>query len=377
MLFGAFYGFHFNSTALKSSDSYQHRLEFERMQNEASLGKYLIEELQNHGDIGIPLLRYSVSRFTGNVSIYFAVIGGVFMLLMGKSIVLLITEFYNQNAILIDHRIIALMLLYLFAFIYSLVTINAVRFPIATHAFILGCILTYLRQNKSGYLLIFASPLIHLAMWIAVGIFLVSILITRNIRFFVAISLAVISLFPSIASIQLSSVENRIRKSEVEAVSKRSNYLQENYISTAELGASKKNWYVNLRYDFIRLLLHLLSLYFLLKYKFYKIPFKYIDLLIYSVLLMSIGRLLADSMHSVGRFISVGNLLFIAWLLYSTGYTFISKISFRIPFYLAFSLFMIVEIRVFFYFTTVDVILSNPVLGIFYKSDIVMNQLIK
>lgn len=380
IFFGVFFGYHFSSSALQSSDSYQHAIAFKKVSSENNIVAYVYEEFLTHGDIGIPILRYTISRFSSSEAVYFAVVGGLFMLFASQSLRLLLRlNSYNGSLNKTDRRVGAFFIL-IFFFVYGLVTINAVRFPIAVQIFILGFLLSSVLNTKKkvlGYVLMFVSPFFHLGLWIAIAIYLCSKILPEKVLLYTSTILIVISLLPFKYEFDMSRFSQSLGASEYEALSKRRNYVSEDYIEQSEVGRSSKNWYVTFRYDYLSFVFRILILWIFINYRERVFFQKTTRIFSFAILLIGLASVLSHSMHSIGRMGSIGLMLLIIWLIAYGLRELELNWLLRWNIYLSTVLFIIVEMRIYFYFTTIDVLVSNPILSVFFRSGYELDNFIR
>lgn len=369
-LVGGFFGFTLISTALETSDSFQHRISFLHSHDYGGLLTYIKIQFLEHGDVVIPLLKYLVRSLSDNSDIFFALIGFLFMLFLSVNYVFL--RYTIQG--LRKTGVIGICLGISFLTIYSLVSINAVRFPLASQIFIYGMICFVQKREKRGAVFLILSGFTHLGLWIPVFVFGIVFISKQRLLFF-SILLLILGWIPY-NFISSQSFFDSLSSTNVKAVSKRKNYANEKYINKSLKGASGKNWYVNFRFKFLLLNFSLIILLIYRRFKSQLGSSPFIMFFITGTLLIGFGLLFENTIHSFRRYYLVGMLISIIGIapIFANNWKLPNLL--RYSFIFAVGIYSIVEVRTFFYFTSLDFIVSNPIVAILVKSDFALENLL-
>lgn len=370
--FCAFYGFTF-LVDRTSSDAFIHIREFQSLAENTNLGllNYLELIYREEADLLIPLVKFFVSRFTDSPKVLLMFIGLIFGYFYARNVTNLLSLSHKKRTYF------AILVLTLFSFIYAPWEINAFRFPIATHIFILGIFsLFYLKERKAwGWILL--SPFVHFTFLIAVGL-LVLFLIIGN-RLTVYMSIFIFSLFFS-GNLEVSQLLNTLPDTGIKSIEKRKvSYTDEEYITLNQTNDSIKNWYVLGRLFVLKVMVVLFSL--IVFYKVRKNKREVFNgitqFLGLSLLMMSFSNLLAGQVASIGRFLNLGQMIFLLSLfLYAIHYSWRPNVIYSTLFTACVLLYVVVDVRIGFYSISLDTVLSNPIIAAIAQSDLNFDEIL-
>jgi hypothetical protein len=161
------------------SDAYSHALKFQSFYNKPFEELYVIlgdffnlrgEEL----DVYVPMVNFTVSRFTMDYSYIFAVHAAVFGFFYLKSISLIYDEFKGK----VNGK--AMLFLFMFIGLFSIHQINAVRFYTAMWMWIWGLLRLLKTKKLANVLICLGASLIHFGVTMASGMALLFFLLGRR-----------------------------------------------------------------------------------------------------------------------------------------------------------------------------------------------------
>ena len=214
-----------------------------------------------------------------------------------------------------------------------------------------------------------------MGLWLAVFLFIVVHLFGKKM-----LPAYLLLLFVSCLPINLASgnFSELSPTTEIRAIEKRKNYMSNEYLTQTKNGVKNKNWYVQFRFKYVLLVINILVLFLAVKNYRYLKNSKMVNLLMLGIVLIGVGQLLEWSIHSFRRYYMVGQMVILIPIVHL-----LSERKLHIPKFLVQNLalsiviYLIVEFRVFFYSTTIDFLISNPIIAIFYKSQVSLNELIR
>lgn len=272
---------------------------FSEFQNEFS------DEDNNKADVFEPLLVFTVSRVTSNPHIMFAVYGLLFGFFYSRNLSYILDKISSSNTKKV------LLLLLLLAFLNPFWNIGGFRYWFATQIFLYG-LLRYFFENKKDYLLwLGLTPFVHFSYLFPILVFLIYRIVgDRTIIYFVYFSVcfflgkidipfftSLLSFIPSKAIQQKASV-----------------YTNESYVEkVVGFDNASLNWYAVFSSRFLYWFILITIVFCFLKYrKLILEQFKPI----FSFILFYMGTtLLLVSVPSMSRFLVLGNLLVVSFLI--------------------------------------------------------------
>jgi hypothetical protein len=263
---------------------------------------------------------------------------------------------------------------------YSLVVgiwdIGGIRWNIAALIFFYGTILYIMDGNKNGLFFIFSTVFVHWSFPIAIVFFIVYV-IFKN-RPYIYFSLFVFSFFVTELNIDFfrGLLESFAPKS---ILNSRESYLNENYIELLSDKSSKLAWYILYYLKILKWLLLLLTSYiFIVERKSIENnqPLVF-NLLNFGMFFYGVFNLLSV-LPSVGRFLSIGNLLLLMFLFFYLQYS--EKGLPQILRYISIPVlvfFIIIRIRIGFDFIGIWSVFGSPIFVYFVDNNLPLINLVK
>ncbi len=321
-------------------------------------------------DVIETIVIFTVSRFTDNYHVLFAVFGLIFGYFYSRNIWYL-TDLAGKGIVTENIPIILT-----FAFVVGFWEINGFRFWTATHIFLFGT-LPYLFEGKKNYLgfavlavfmhFSFILPLLVLGFHIITG--------KRTSVYFV---LFVLTFF--VKELNLTQLGEYLTANLPEIFLPRvKGYVNEEYASGISEIYAKANWYVvyyqlALKWSVVVLMAGI----FFYGNAFLKANKNFDRLFSYTLLLYSVANIFS-LIPSGGRFLSLANLFAIAliffYLQYAPKIKSIRKLMFfAIP---ALSLYVIVALRIGIQAMGILCVVGNPLLRIFINADVTVLEVLK
>lgn len=263
---------------------------------------------------------------------------------------------------------------------YSLVVgiwdIGGIRWNIAALIFFYGTILYIMDGNKNGLFFIFSTVFVHWSFPIAIVFFIVYV-VFKN-RPYIYFSLFVFSFFVTELNIDFfrGLLESFAPKS---ILNSRESYLNENYIELLSDKSSKLAWYILYYLKILKWLLLLLTSYiFIVERKSIENnqPLVF-NLLNFGMFFYGVFNLLSV-LPSVGRFLSIGNLLLLMFLFFYLQYS--EKGLPQILRYISIPVlvfFIIIRIRIGFDFIGIWSVFGSPIFVYFVDNNLPLINLVK
>jgi hypothetical protein len=354
-LFCGFYGLTF-SPVRNTMDSFRHREDFVMWTTERELTfDSFVEKLYSddvkYVDVFMPVLKFVVSRFTDSPNYFYGVLGLLFGFFFSRNIWFLIDYFkipLNKYAILC---------IFIFAFVVPPWEINSFRFWIATHIFVYYCFRIFFMKSKTAYLGLLFTPFIHFGYIFALVLFAAYKLIGNRLHIYFIIFIASVLL----NEIDLSVIQNAIPKSSISVLDKKTNaYTNEGYIAERALKM------VPLKYTTV-----LLILLVYIKYKKELNTSPLLPLVCFGMFAFAISHALMNSVPVFGRYNRMALLLVYSFLfLIFMGRKDTDWYRKIYPLHLAAGIFfIIIDVRASFDTATIDTLISNPIVSLFYQSN--------
>ena len=365
-----FYGLSFVISPESTSDSVRYASRLSLMFNENwSLNTVFANFYLDDGalDIYQPLVTFFVSRFTDNYNVLFSIFGLVFGFFYSRNIYIILNEAsfkLNTNQIL---------LIVLFGFIISIASgINGVRMWTASHVFIYGVLLYFVKFNKRGLLFIFTSFLFHWSFLLPISIFIVFLIGKKFLSIHILILLYVLTFGLSTLDFNIDSsiFQNEIPLEGLE--SKTNAYLNSNYVEKVK--NTEQSFFITLNSFLTNFYFLIVLLYLYLLKRRNLVNFKYLELFLFILFFISISNLLT-LIPSGGRFISIARILCLGFILI---YTFkyrdlqFQKLQLLLSPILFFLL--IVQFRFFINYIDFSFFFGNPIINIFLDKGIPLGE---
>jgi len=375
--FCVFYGLTFTigfETAGSDINRYIEELQYLNNRYEYSTND-IINYFQASGEVDVLriFLSYIISRFTDSGTI----LTTVYAIIFGF--------FYSRNIWyvfgLLDGKLSLLEKLILFSFILIIPIwlLNGFRMWTAFHIFFYGLLPFIFENKKSKLIFVYLSFFVHFSYIIPIGIVLLYILLGNRLNIYFIVFL--VSFFISEINITFFNqyIENYAPRS---IVDRSSSYRNEDVIE-AEKEASIENtkrWYVKWHSLALRWALFLsITFLFIFGNPIIKIYPEWRKLFSFVLLFFSFGNILM-LIPSGGRFNKHASFLALIMIVlylnqYYSDIKFKRLITILSPVFL---LFIIVSVRMGFYFTSITTIIGNPLIAVFNIGETVsLNDLIK
>ena len=362
-LFCTFYGYTFYPIR-NTMDSFRHREDFLRWASERNMTfDYFVSRLYGDDvsfvDVLFPLLKFVVSRATDNPNIFYGILGCLYGYFFSRNIRFIL----NHYKLKVDKY--SLVFLFMFAFTIPLWEINSFRFWLAAHIFVLAVFKILFHKKKAPYIGLFITPFIHFGFAFALLLFFMYKLIGNRIKLHFMICVASVFL----GQLNLAkSLQSMMPSTSIEMIDKKTTgYTSEGYIEERAEGAATLNWYVRLKSAPVKYLTLLVIGFIYFRHKSDLLPLFCAGLFIFSISFM-----LMSSVPVFGRYNRIGQMLIYGFL-----FLFFVKNRDKVQWYRkifpyhfgAAALFIIVSVRSGFDTMTIDTLISNPLISMFYHSD--------
>jgi hypothetical protein len=370
--FCGFYGYTYNCTR-ETTDCYSHRADF-ILWHDKSMGwgdffGMLYGTSNDSIDLLLPLLKYAVSRFTGNPDILYLVLGLSFGYFLAKNIKMVYDEIGRTK-----NQFVYLFII-IFFFTIAPWEINSYRFWMAAQVFFFG-LFPYLikknTENRKKLFFILFTPLIHFSFVYVIVVTSLYLLLGNRTKLYIVMLFG--SLF--ISNIEYSTIKSALPETEISIVEGRKTaYLKD----SEREGVS--NWYVSGRQIPIKWMTILLIFLIYFKERKHLESSKYSSLFSFMLLFLALNLAFFSTIPQFGRFYR-NSLLF----LYAFLFLFFSENNLHqqkwvknfMPIYTAAALFwLIVEIRIAFDSLSIDTVLLNPIVAAIARFNIPVIDLIK
>lgn len=365
--FCTFYGYTFYPIR-NTMDSFRHRQDFVQWASEREMNfDYFMNRLYSEDvsfvDILMPLLKFLVSRVTDSPDFFYGVLGFIFGYFFSRNV------FFLLNFYKVKLPLYSILFIFMFAFVVAPWEINSFRFWLATHIFLFGCFKIFTQKNKLSYLYIFITPFIHFGYIFAIILFAIYKLIGNKVTLYFIFFIFSILL----NEVNVQSVKALIPETSVGVLDKKtSSYTSEGYIEDRAETAQQLNWYVGLKAKPVKYVTMLVVILIYFNYRKRLVKSELLPFFCIALFIFSLSYMLMNSIPVFGRYNRLGQLFLYGFLfLFFTKYkddniTWYKKIF---PFHVAAAaLFIIVDVRSSFDTMTIDAIISNPLLSVFYRS---------
>jgi hypothetical protein len=320
-------------------------------------------------DIAQKILTFIVSRFTDDYRFLFAAFG-MFMGYFLSRIVWFLAEKTVGRL-----KYLEVMVIIAFALVIGIWDIGGVRWNVAAVIFIYG-VLRYIISNEiSGLWICSSAVLVHWSFIFALLMFFAYKIIGDRIHIYFA--LFIVSFFLSelnldiIRSLFSSYAPGALQES-------RGTYLSQEYVDYRSEHYTTISWYISGHWQAIRYYILLFSIYFYARGRHYLSNYQpLLNLFSFTLFFYGVFNILSD-IPSVGRFLSIGNMLFLAvmfWTLRSTGRRF--PVFLRLVGIPVLILFIIVRMRIGFDFIGIWSVLGNPLFAYFAENNLSLIDIIK
>ena len=321
-------------------------------------------------DIYQPLLTWIVSLFTGNPAFLFGAFAAVFGF------------FYVKNLWIIFSRIDVKVgvLLFLFMMSYALVNpiwnINGVRMWTAAQVFLYGNLLFFLYKDKRGLLWSAVSLLFHFSFMFPVLLLLVWQFLPRKtwlvlllFGFYIATSF--------ISEINLLGVRNLLSFMPSIFQNKVDNYTNENYAKGIGVIKQATSFQVILAGNVTKWIVYVWATLVFLKRKNWKHNHDtYFQFFMFALFLGGFANL-ASNVPSGARFVTVANSLFYALFVLLLGRNYLKFYWIKLITLPIMAFAVIFSIRVGFEYIGILAVAGNPVIALFYGSQVPLIEFIK
>lgn len=372
-LFCVYFGFTFILAQGSSADSERISMRLVQMAGSEitlpNLFSFFYSPETGELDIVQSLLIFLVSRFSSDHRILYAIFGLFFGFFYTRNIWLIIAKTGKANNIFTG----LVLLGYIIA--VTIWDINGFRFNTAVHVFLYGLLPYFLLNNKKKLWASVFAILIHWSFVLPFIVFLIYILLKNRPRvyyvFFVVSTFMTILEFQAIRTLFETYAPAIIQES-------RSGYLNESYREGVTENLMATNWYVRGHLEVIKWYVFAAAsvLFFKGTAKLLKHPELY-NLFNFSLLFYSVFNVFSV-VPSVVRFITIGNILFLAVFFLSiqflqNPFPRILKLA-GIP---ALLLFIVVRIRIGFDYAGILLLIGNPVIAALLESQSPIIDIVK
>lgn len=373
LLFCGFYGFTFFPVR-DSMDSFRHRANFVEWAGEANLTfdqftTRLYSDDVKYVDVFMPLLKFVVSRFTDDVSVFSCILGLLFGFYFSRNIWTLI-EYSKEK--LSNYLILTVVT---FAFIIGPWEINSFRFWIAAQMFVYYGYRYLVLKKKRHLIGLLVTPFIHFGFFFTIIIFGAYKLIGNRPRvyFIMLMAALVLNNFP------IFNVQSMIPQTSLEGINKKtSSYTSEGYIEERAEAATALNWYVAFKVKPLTYTTFLIAFFLFLKRRKELLKSQFLSLFCFTIFLMSISFAIMGEVPTFFRYFRLSLLLFYGFLflfLANADQTWYKKF-YRLHLVVA-VFFMIIEVRIWFDTATIDTFISNPLIALVSQTYICVINFIK
>jgi hypothetical protein len=363
-LFIIFFGYTFVMFGQMDSTRYAERLVILSNQNVGSIADFLsliYEKETNYVDVLEPLVTFIVSRFTDNGRILFAVFGFIFGYFYSRNLWFLFS--FVEGKIKRE----SLPFLVLAAFVIAIWQVNGFRFWTAAHIFIFGFFTLHHGKFWKGLIIAATALFVHFSFALPFLLLIIHLLVgNRLIIFF---GLYFVSFF--VSEVNPVAIQGFTKNIPEVFQDRAKGYTSEEYRKEILKTYETANWYVTARYTALRYAINLLLIILFFRYQNQIISDPMFLALLCFALLLTSGTNLTRSVHSMGRFQAVADMIMFSFLfLFTQRYRF--KIFPRlvsISFLGAAALYVIVEIRIGFDTISLLTVLGNPIIAPFLSND--------
>jgi hypothetical protein len=363
-LFVAFFGYTFFVSSAMDSSRYSERLAYLSRQQAGSIPEFLsliYEKETGYVDILEPLITFTLSRFTEDSRILFAIFGFIF------------GYFYSRNLwFLFDYvdgkiKRESLPFLLLVAFVIAIWQVNGFRFWTAAHIFIFGLLTIHSGKLSKGVIIAISTIFVHFSFALPLLLLVFHLLVGNRLIIFFGIYF--FSFF--VSEINPTALQQYANNIPEVFQDRTKGYSNEEYRKKILKTYETANWYVTLRFTALHYSLNiLLAILFFRNRKLISNDAILIGLFCFALLLTSTTNLVR-SVHSMGRFQAVADVIMFSFL-----FILIQRNSFRIfprwaslSFLAAAILYIVVEIRIGFDTVSLLTVLGNPIIAPFLPND--------
>lgn len=323
-----------------------------------TFGSFLYSPETRYVDIAQPLISFSLSRFTQDPRILYAVFGLIF------------GYFYSRNIWYLLDRAgpklhpYSLVLLLTFTVLIAFWQINGFRFWTAAHMYLFG-VLPYLIEGKKKNLWVTGlSVFFHFSFILPLAALLLYIVLGPRIHLYFIFF--IISFF--INELDFQAISNLIQNFLPDIFLERSsNYLSETVQTQKNELLQNRSWHARYYLDSLRMALFILVLFTYTKLKNRTSKSKQlVHIFSFSLLFYGIFNILA-LIPSVGRFLILGNMFLVAFFYFYFQSDINRNSNKKVMLLLlpCFLFFCTVSLRIGFDFLGVSTILGNPVTAFF------------
>ena len=308
-----------------------------------------------------PLVTWVVAFFTGNARWLFTVFAAVF------------GYFYVQNLWMVFSKIsirkrmdvfLALFMLAL-ALVNPIWNINGVRMWTAAHVFIFGILRYYLLSDKKGIFWIASSILFHFSFFVPVSLFLIYLLVPKNISLWLIFFLST----SFIRELDLSAVRSVLSFLPDFLQPRVTSYTNEDYLERLTDASGNYGWHIQFSSIFGRWIIYSWTVIAYMTRKRWLIRYPGIGrIFLFALFLGGFAQILSN-IPSGGRYMTlVSMLLFSVFVVIMAEMRLNSKLKIFKYITLPFLLFyLIVQIRVGFDYIGVSTFVSNPLVALFIE----------
>jgi hypothetical protein len=373
--FCAFFGFTFIiSDPYMDANRYKTHLEKMYDKNDQSYVQLLKEPYTNKGiysgtDIYSHLITTTVSRFTRDFRIFFAIIG------------LIYGYFYSRNLFYLiekckENKLIFLSILFIFtiALVIPFWNINGYRFYTAAHIFIFG-VLRMIFEKKYRYaIFIVLSPLVHFSFVLPAVLFLIFLVLGNRIGIYL------FALFISLFFVDLSpkTINENAELAPIFMQNKVKGYSAKDYVELVQKNQIGMNWYVKGHNYALQFCIYSMIIITFLKRKKFLVDKISLTLFSFGVLMFAMANIVS-SIPSMDRF------YLLAYILLLSAFIMIFQLfpkdilikKLPVVYLIPIIIFATVEIRIGFDFLGLNSLFLNPFIAPFFTDSPALIEFIK
>lgn len=372
-LFCVYFGFTFIVDPTGEADSARYSQELHDFsQSDLTLSGFrnsFYSSESTYVDIVQPMVTFTVSRFTDDPKILFAVFGLIFGFFYSRNIWYVLSKLQGKISYLL------LVFIIVFILLNPIYNINGFRMSTAMHVFLYGTLPYLFDGNKKRLFWSFFSIFFHFSLFLPVVILCFYMVFGNKLNLF--FWFFVFAYFFSELNLQfirdsLSYLPGIFR-------TRLESYLGEDYVQTLAESAASSNWYLIYYLKLKSWVLFAFSILVFMKARnILKSRPEFMNLFCFSLIMCGSAKILS-SLPSGGRFGVIGNLfMFSFFILFFSEYR---KIKFlkelqiiSIP---VLFLFIVVSIRIGFDYMGLSTIFGNPLSSIIIKNDVSLIEGIK
>lgn len=366
-LFTCFYGFTFviypggDSVHYRDYFLYIHSSDFSSI----DFFQALLRGEEGRGDYYEPIVSFIIAQFTDDYRYLFLVFATVFGFFFSRGLWMIIDNFS------IKLKPLTIVFLIFLVTILPIWNINGVRFHTASIIFCYALLSYYLKGQKKSILLILLTPFVHFSFYIAVGLFLMSLLLSIvSVKRIVYIGLFVFGVFLSNFEIETLLNFSFLVEDNEHLTGRINAYTQSEFIE-GYFNEDRRSWFMKIKDDIWRYS-SIFIIVFLLGFNYEKIKEYELDKILFmGVIIFSVTAVL-NVIPSMQRFFTLSSYLLTATLILfyqkSKSNYWMNVLSPALGILLIFLSF--IQFRVGWQSMNITLLFSNPLLAPFFENTV-------